>query len=90
MMVVHPGGYYAWQAKPMSARQKEDQRLTGLIKQSWLESGGEYGYRKVNDDLREIGESCCKHRVYRPMRGRNWALRQRIAGARACITAIRR
>ena len=54
MMTVHPSGYYAWRAEPMSARRKEDQRLMGLIKQSWLESGGVYGYRKVTDDLREI------------------------------------
>jgi putative transposase len=67
MMVVHPSGYYAWRAEPMSARAKEDQRLSGLIKQSWLESGGVYGYRKVTDDLKELGESCGKHRVYRLM-----------------------
>lgn len=67
MMVVHPSGYYAWRAAPMSSRAKEDQRLSGLIKQSWLESGGVYGYRKVTDDLKELGESCGKHRVYRLM-----------------------
>lgn len=43
---VHPSGYYAWLAEPQSARAKEDQRLLGLIKQAWLESGGVYGYRK--------------------------------------------
>jgi len=26
------------------------------IKESWLESGSLYGYRKVGDDLRELGE----------------------------------
>ena len=65
---VHPSGYYAWKHEPKSARQKEDQRLCGLIKQSWLESGAVYGYRKVARDLRELGESCGKHRVYRLMR----------------------
>ncbi len=54
---VHPSGYYAWLAEPQSARAKEDQRLLGLIKQAWLESGGVYGYRKIHDDLRELGES---------------------------------
>ncbi|WP_257999851.1 IS3 family transposase [Pseudomonas aeruginosa] len=66
---VHPSGYYAWLAEPKSARAKEDQRLLGLIKHAWLESGGVYGYRKIHDDLRELGESCGRHRVARLMRG---------------------
>ncbi len=67
-MVVHPSGYYAWMDEPKSLRQKEDERLAGLIKQSWLESGGVYGYRKVTHDLRDLGECCGKHRVYRLMK----------------------
>jgi len=55
---VHPSGYYAWLVEPKSVRAKEDQRLLGLIKHAWLESGGVYGYRKIHDDLRELGESC--------------------------------
>ena len=47
MMGVHPSGYYAWRAEPLSERGKSDRRLVGLIKQSWLESGGVYGYRKI-------------------------------------------
>ena len=65
---VHASGYYAWRAEPKSARAKDDQRLLGLIKHSWLESGGVYGYRKIHDDLRELGEACGKHRVARLMR----------------------
>ncbi|ECA4604909.1 IS3 family transposase [Salmonella enterica] len=65
---VHASGYYAWLAEPTSARAKDDQRLLGLIKHSWLESGGVYGYRKIHDDLRELGEACGKHRVARLMR----------------------
>jgi putative transposase len=67
-MNVHPGGYYAWKAEPASLRQLDDQRLLGLIKQSWLESGGVYGYRKITHDLRDLGERCGIHRVYRLMR----------------------
>ena len=65
---LHPSGYYAWLAEPKSARAKDDLRLLGLIKHSWLESGGVYGYRKIHDDLRELGESCGRHRVARLMR----------------------
>ena len=35
---------------------------------SWLESDSVYGYRKVTDDLRDLGKTCGKHRVYRLMR----------------------
>ncbi|WP_153016989.1 IS3-like element ISPsy29 family transposase, partial [Pseudomonas amygdali] len=65
---VHPSGYYAWLSEPQSARAKDDQRLLGLIKHSWLESGAVYGYRKIHDDLREVGEDCGRHRVARLMR----------------------
>lgn len=68
VMQVHPSGFYAWQAQPLSARALEDQRIQGLIKQCWLESGAVYGYRKITHDLRDLGESCGKHRVARLMR----------------------
>jgi len=68
MMAVHPSGYYSWKRSPGSARTREDQRMLGLIRHSWLESGVIYGYRKVHADLRELGESCGKHRVARLMR----------------------
>lgn len=68
VMSVHPSGYYAWRSDPASPRAKEDQRLLGLIKHAWLESGGVYGYRKITHDLRDLGESCGKHRIYRLMR----------------------
>lgn len=68
MMAVHPSGYYAWCRNALSERARDDQRLLGLIKHAWLESGGVYGYRKIHQDLRETGEACGKHRVARLMR----------------------
>ena len=65
---VHRSGFYAWLRTPMSRRAKENQRLLGLIKHAYLESGCVYGYRKIHDDLRELGEPCGKHRVERLMR----------------------
>src|SRR5690606_38601397 len=65
---VHRSGYYAWLRGPASVREREDQRLLGLIKHHWLASGGVYGYRKVTVDLREAGESCSRHRVHRLMK----------------------
>ena len=49
---VQRSGFYAWQRRPHSERHREDQRLLGMIKQAWLESGTVYGNRKVTDDLR--------------------------------------
>ena len=65
VMQVHPSGYYAWKAEPQSPRARDDQRLLGLLKQAWLESGGIYGYRKLTLDMRDLGERCGKHRVAR-------------------------
>lgn len=65
---VQRSGFYAWLAAPLSARAREDRRLASLVKQAWLESGTVYGYRKVASDLREFGETCGKHRIYRLMR----------------------
>ena len=69
LLEVHPSGYYAWRKAPRSKRARANERLLGLIKQFWLESGGVYGYRKVHTDLRDHGERCGKHRVHRLMRG---------------------
>jgi len=68
VLKVHRSGYYVWLKAPLSKRGKDDRRLTGLIKQSWLESGCVYGYRKIHDDLRSLGERSCPNRVARLMR----------------------
>lgn len=52
----------------MSARAREDGRLTGLINQFWIESGFAYGYRNILRNVRDTGEHVGKHRVYRLMR----------------------
>ena len=51
VMDVHPSGYYAWKKQPISDKVRDDQRLLGLLKQAWLESGCVYGYRKLTLDM---------------------------------------
>jgi len=68
MLGIHRSGYYAWLKEPASDRDRDDQRLLGLIKHSWLESGSVYGHRKETTDLRELGETCSRHRVARLMK----------------------
>ena len=62
---VHPSGFYAWLKKPLSQRAKEDKRQTKLIKEAWKDSGKVYGYRKLHDDLCDLGETCSPNRVAR-------------------------
>ncbi|PWS15428.1 IS3 family transposase, partial [Klebsiella pneumoniae] len=58
---------YAWFKQPYSQRHQVDLRLTGQIKQFWLESGCVYGYRKIHLDLRDSGQQCGVNRVWRLM-----------------------
>ena len=54
VLQIHPSGYYASKAKPVSPRTRADQRLRGLLRQAWLESGGVYGCRKLTLDMRNL------------------------------------
>ncbi|QLS83051.1 IS3 family transposase [Klebsiella pneumoniae] len=65
---VHPSGFYAWLQQPHSKRHQVDLRLTGQIKQFWLESGCVYGYRKIHVDLRDSGQQCGVNRAWRLMK----------------------
>ncbi len=76
MLLVHPNGFYAWLREPLSPRALEDQRQTKLIKTAWEESGEVYGYRKLRDDLCELGEDINPNRAWRLAR---------LAGIRAQI-----
>lgn len=62
---VHFSGFYAWLKKPLSHRAQEDVRQTALIRQAWAESGKIYGYRKLADDLRDLGEKISENRAAR-------------------------
>lgn len=73
---IHPSGFYAWVKNPLSHRAREDARQTQLLKSAWKDSGKVYGYRKLHDDLMELGETSCPNRVARLAR---------LAGIRAEI-----
>ncbi|MCF6328754.1 MAG: IS3 family transposase [Henriciella sp.] len=65
MLRVHFSGFYVWLKAPLSKRGKEDVRLTEHIRRAWTDSGKVYGYRKLHDDLRDLGETCSLNRVAR-------------------------
>ena len=62
---IHPSGFYDWLKNPLSKRAREDVRQTELIRKAWKDSGRVYGYRKLQDDLLDQGETCCPNRVAR-------------------------
>jgi len=68
LLGVARAGYYAWREHPVSDRAQEDARLLRLIRASFTASHGIYCAPRVFLDLREIGETCSKHRVARLMR----------------------
>ena len=71
VLKVSRSGFYQWLHRPLSDRAIEDQRLLALIRASYAASHGVYGSPRVFLDLREIGETCGKHRVARIMRINN-------------------
>jgi putative transposase len=65
---VHHSGNYAWLKKTVSPRSRENQAILDQIKQAWLESSAIYGYRKIHDDLQDLGIACGEQRAYRLMK----------------------
>ncbi|HCI4282253.1 TPA: IS3 family transposase [Klebsiella variicola subsp. variicola] len=92
---VARAGFYAWLHSPVSVRDKDNQRLLTLIRDSYSLSGGVYGYRRVHGDLNEIGETCGKNRVGRIMQlnrikaVRGYKAPRRIAGRPSVVAPNR-
>ncbi|WBT57707.1 IS3 family transposase [Kosakonia oryzendophytica] len=95
VLCVARAGFYAWLHNPVSARDKDNQRLLALIRDSYSLSGGVYGYRRVHGDLNEIGEICGKNRVGRIMQlnrikaMRGYKAPRRIAGRPSVVAPNR-
>ncbi|WP_204353843.1 IS3 family transposase [Klebsiella aerogenes] len=95
VLCVARAGFYAWLHNPVSARDKDNQRLLTLIRDSYSLSGGVYGYRRVHGDLSEIGETCGKNRVGRIMQlnrikaVRGYKAPRRIAGRPSVVAPNR-
>jgi len=65
---VSPSGYYGWRGRPLSARARENRRLSDRIRVLHEESDGVLGAGRIWEDLREEGEQCGLNRVARLMR----------------------
>ena len=60
--------YYEWLRSGPSAHQQKDDRLAEKIKISHQNSRENYGSRRIQDDLKDEGETVSKARVLRLMK----------------------
>ena len=65
---VSRSGFYAWIARPPSARAERDTEIVDAIRASHAESDGAYGALRIHEDLKEKGFRLGKKRVARLMR----------------------
>jgi putative transposase len=75
VLEVSASGYYEWRGRAPSKRREENDKLTGVIRQSFAASDSTYGSRRVWRDLREWGEGTSLNRVARLMRAAGLAAR---------------
>jgi len=84
---VSRSGYYAWAARPESARAAEDRALAAEIRASHEASRGRYGSPRAHAELRAHGRRVGRKRVARPMRGMGLSARRKRRFRRATDSA---
>jgi len=67
LVKVSPSGYYAWEDRPPSARQMDNERVLKRIREIHEDSGGIIGAPRMHEDLTEEGETASKNRIARLM-----------------------
>lgn len=68
VLEVSRAGYYAWRARPLCERVKDDRVLTAKIREIQQQVKQRYGRPRVRMELQALGFPCGKHRVGRLMR----------------------
>jgi putative transposase len=68
LLEVSRAGYYAWRARPLCERVKDDRVLTEKIREIQQRVKQRYGSPRMRMELRALGFPCGKHRVERLMR----------------------
>ena len=56
-------GYYKWQNRGQSSRQKERERLIPVVKEIDRQSKGSYGTRRISEKLKSNGERCGRYKA---------------------------
>ena len=67
VLEVSKAGYYAWRARPLCDRVKDDRALTARIREIQKEVKGCYGSPRTHQELKALGFKCGKHKVARLM-----------------------
>jgi len=68
VLKVSHSGYYAWQRRPTSARERENIMLTRQIEECYRKNKKRYGSSRIHEALQDEGISCGLNRVARLMR----------------------
>jgi putative transposase len=68
VLQVSRAGYYAWRARPLCDRVKDDRVLTEKIREIQRQVKQRYGSPRTWKELRALGFTCGEHRVARVMR----------------------
>src|ERR1700746_1340213 len=68
LLGVSPAGYYAWRARPESARAAANRELVDDIKRVHRDTNGRYGSPRVHAELRAQGRGAGRGRIERLMR----------------------
>jgi putative transposase len=68
VLEVSPSGFYAWRARPESARALGDRQLLADVRRLQSQHQGRYGSPRMHAALRAEGRGCSRGRVERLMR----------------------
>ncbi len=67
VLSISSSGYYAWRARPESARARQDRELLGEIEALHAETRQSYGSPRIHKALKARGFSCGENRIARLM-----------------------
>ena len=73
---VSPSGYFAWQSRPASRRQREDLVLLAHVRSAFALSNGTYGSPRMTRELQDAGLAVGRRRTARLMRENGLRARQ--------------
>ena len=56
-------GYYSWQGRDKSLRQKENERLIPVVQEAHEKAKGTYGTRRIAEEIEAHGSPCGRFRA---------------------------